>query len=58
MAKFGKVDLQGPPSECKLFSVGEKRIIFADVMKIINTEKLSVNCKEYNIVIKKQEFHI
>lgn len=52
--KFGNVDLQGPPNDCKGFSVNQKSIIFADVMKIINTNSLRFNCKAFNTVIQKE----
>lgn len=52
--RFGIVDTQGPPTDCKAFSVKEKSIIFADVMKVINTESLKKNCKDYQIIIQKQ----
>lgn len=56
--QFGWVDMQGGPSQCKSFNVGGRCIIFNDILKILNPQKLSSACKEFDVVIKKEEYDI
>ena len=56
--RFGRVDMQGAFTECKAFCVCERAIVFADVMKITNTDSLKKNCDSYKVILKKQDLDI